>query len=176
MRPEDEGDTAHWARIRFNHPDTSRILYKSPGEIAGYWSYVPLFSENLEMLKRGEILEGQISEDMVPAMEMSGHFKIFFTMLALQENYRGTSSIHLLYYSFLKVVEELAKQGIFFDEIVANAYTPAGIAVCKSLGMNYVRDSPSKGKIFSMPFYPFPKSIVLTEHPSLNVLYGNEFG
>ena len=39
LRPEDEGDTAPWARIRFNHPDTWRILYRSPGEIAGYWSY-----------------------------------------------------------------------------------------------------------------------------------------
>ena len=176
LRPEDEGDTAPWARIRFNHPDTWRILYRNPEEIAGYWSYVPLFSENLDMLKNGEIIEGQISEEMVPAMELSGHFKIFFTMLALREKYRGTSSIHLLYHSFLKVVEELAAQGIFFEEISANAYTPAGIAVCKSFGMKYVRDSPSKGKIFSMNFYPFPKSTVFSEHPVLNDLYRKEFG
>ena len=26
LRPEDEGDTVPWARIRFNHPDTWRIL------------------------------------------------------------------------------------------------------------------------------------------------------
>ncbi len=113
---------------------------------------------------------------MVKAMELSGHFKIFFTMLALREKYRGTSSIHLLYHSFLKVVEELAAQGIFFEEISANAYTPAGIAVCKSFGMKYVRDSPSKGKIFSMNFYPFPKSTVFSEHPVLNDLYKKEFG
>ena len=176
LRPEDEGDTAPWARIRFNHPDTWRILYRSPGEIAGYWSYVPLFSENLDMLKNGEIIEGQISEEMVPAMELAGHFKVFFTMLALREKYRGTSSIHLLYHSFLRVVEDLAKQGIFFDEISANAYTPAGVAVCKSFGMSFVRDSPSKGKIFSMRFYPFPKTTVFAEHPVLNELYRKEFG
>ncbi|MEM0134977.1 MAG: hypothetical protein QXU18_07095 [Thermoplasmatales archaeon] len=152
LRPEDEGHAAHWARIRFNHPDTWRTFYKSPGEIAGYWSYLPLFSENLKMLKSGDILEMQISEDLVPAMEMSGHFKIFFTLLTLRENFRGTSSVHSFYYLFLKVAEELAKQGIYFEEIVANAYSPAWIAVCKSFGMNYVRDSPSKGKIFQYHF------------------------
>lgn len=175
LKPEDEGETGPWARIRFSHPDTWRILYKSRGEIAGYWSYVPLFSENLEMLKNGKIIEGQISEDMIPAMELSGHFKIFFTMLALREGYRGTSSIHLLYYSFLKVVEELASQKIFFDEIATNAYTPAGEAVCKSFGMRFVSNSPSKGKLYAMPFYPFPSKAVFMEHPSLVALYRDEF-
>ena len=128
------------------------------------------------MLKNGEIIEGQISEEMVPSMELAGHFKVFFTMLALREKYRGTSSIHLLYHSFLRVVKDLAKQGIFFDEIPANAYTPAGVAVCKSFGMSFVRDSPSKGKIFSMRFYPFPKTTIFAEHPVLNGLYRKEFG
>ncbi len=73
-------------------------------------------------------------------------------------------------------MEELAAQGIFFEEISANAYTPAGIVVCKPLGIKYVRDSSSKGKIFSMNFYPFPKSKVFSEHPVLNDLYKKEFG
>jgi len=175
LRPEDEGDTAPWARIRFNHPDTWRILFRSPGEIAGYWSFVPMFTENLEMLKSGRIIEGQISEDMIPAMELSGHFKIFFTMLALREGFRGTASIHLLYHSFLKVVEDLALQGIFFDEIATNAYTPSGEAVCKSFGMNYIINSPSKGKLYAMPFYPFPHTNVFAEHPRLLSLYKEEF-
>ena len=109
-------------------------------------------------------------------MELAGHFMVFFTMLALLEKYGGTSSIHLLYHSFLRVVEDLAKRGIFFDEISANAYTPAGVAVCKSFGMSFVRDSPSKGKVFSMRFYPFPKTTVFAEHPVLNGLYRKEFG
>ena len=78
--------------------------------------------------------------------------------------------------SYLRVVEDLAKQGIFSDEISANAYTPAGVAVCKSFGMSFARDSPSKGKIFSMRFYPFPKTTVFAEHPVLNELYRKEFG
>ena len=175
LRPEDEGETSLWARIRFNHPDTWRILYKSPEEIAGYFSFVPLFDEDFASLMGGNIIEGQITEEMVPEMELSGHFKMFFTMLGLREPYRGTSSIHLLYYSFLSLVESLSEQGIFFDEIGTNAYTPAGVAICKSFGMNFVRDSSSKGKLFRMKFYPFPRSTAFLEHPKLFSFYNAEY-
>ena len=175
LKPEDEGDTDSWAKIRINHPDTWRVLYTSPKEIGGYWSYVPLFPDSFKLLKYGKITEGQITESMVPIMEIPGHYKIFFTMIALREKFRGTSSIHLLYYSFFKIVEDLANQGIFFDELAANAYTPAGMAICKSFGMQYVADSPSKGKIFSIPLYPLPKSKALNEHPKLLAMYEEEF-
>ncbi len=175
LKPDDEGEVPHWARIFVNHPDTWRILYNSPGEIVGYWSYVPLFPDNFDMLKNGKIVEGQVTDDMIPTMDILGHVKIFFSMLALRENYRGTSAIHLLYYSFLDVVQYLAQHRIFFDEIATNAYSPAGEAICKSFEMKYIRDSPINGKIYARAFYPFPRSNAFLEHPTLLSLYKEEY-
>lgn len=175
LKEEDEGPTSIWKNIRSEHPDTWRVIYTSKGEIAGYWSFVPLFSTDYDDLMSGKFLEGDIREEMIPVMEVPGHYDIFFTCLALRLKYRGTSAVHILYRSFLDVVQNLATNGIFIDRIGTNAYTPAGVAVSKSFDLQYVRDSPSHGKLYQRKFFPFPNTQIFKENITLSELYQNEY-
>lgn len=175
LQETDEGTVDTWKVIRMEHPDTWRVLYTEPRKIAGYWSYVALFDEYYNKLLKGEMTEGDISEDKVPVMELPGHYNMFITVMALREKFRGTSAIHLLYSSLLDILENLAMQGIFFDTVLTNAYTPAGESVCKSFGMQYVRASPSHGKLYFLKLYPLPIHNIFKEHPKLTELYHREF-
>ncbi|EQD42236.1 hypothetical protein B2A_10416 [mine drainage metagenome] len=176
LRPEDEGETVSWARIRFKHPETWRILYKTPGKVEGYWSFVPLFKEGFELLKEGRIAEGQISEDMIPEAGVKGCFEMFFTMIALNAEYRGGIGIEMLYSSFLEVVGKLASEGVFFEEAAANAYTPAGVSICKSFGLKHVADAPYRGQIYAGKFSTLLAMMAQNRNEYPRELYNAKFG
>ena len=176
LRSEDEGTIETWKDIRFSYSQTWGIIYSKPKEIEGYWSYVPLFPEYFDRLMSGIILEGDITKEMIPPIHEKGRFDIYLTTLALKEKHRGNGVVHLLYDSFIRAVEELAKSGVYFDRIGANAYTLAGLAVCtRVFGMKYLRDSPSSGKIMGGKFYPFVPNGIASKSKDLESIYDKEF-
>ena len=120
------------------------------------------------------MIESEITLERIPEFELPGHYHLYFVMMALKPKYRHTEAVHLLYHSFLTVLEELAANQVFFDDIIANAYTPHGVSVCRSLGMQRIGNHVSHGTIYYMPFYPLPNIPLIKEHPRLIELYHAE--
>ncbi len=174
LAEEDEGTVSQWAPIRVEHPDTWRLIIDKPGSLIGYWSFVPLFGPDAELAKAGKLIEGQITADRIPEFELPGHYALYFVSMVLKPEFRRSEAIHMLYHSFLKVMEQLAEHGVFFDEIITNAYTLCGEAVCKSLGMSHITDHVRHGKIYIMKLYPIPNLPIFKEHPKLIEMYRGE--
>ncbi|MHB8396387.1 MAG: metallophosphoesterase family protein [Thermoplasmataceae archaeon] len=174
--PEDEGTLDQWIPIFTYHPYTWRVLLNSSNAVIGYWHVVSLFDEYYERIKKGKLYEIEISEDMISPMELPGHYNIYFRSIALEEDFRGTEASHLLLESFFSTLTELAKKSIFIDEICANAYTPAGKALCKNFDLMYIGEHTPKGSLYYRKMYPLPKSPLVNEHPELVRIYGEEFG
>jgi TIR domain len=166
-----EGNTAQWAPVFTDHPDTWRLLISSPGHIVGYWHFVPLFEAEYEQAKLGQLLDGQITTNKVRIFEITGRYNIYFVSVCLLPNYRGTSAVRLLFDSMFVQLTELARQGIFIDEICANAYTPTGEAFCKSFGLTYLRDHADHGKIYCGTFAQFFRNRFLNSYSELRRLY-----
>lgn len=175
LEVKDEGESPQWAEIVTTHPNSWRVLYEYPGSIIGYWHFVPLFPEEFEVAKAGKLLDGAITIDKIPEFEIPGRYRLYFMSMVLQSQYRGTGAVRLIYQSFLDVMEKLAETGVFFDEICANAWSPAGEAICRTFQMNHLADHISKGRIFYRKFFPLPSLGIVKTHPRLAQLYAQEF-
>ncbi len=174
LRPKDEGNVEQWTPIFEEHVDTWRLLVDPDRTIIGYWHFMPLFDAEFALAKKGELVEGSVSVNELPPL-LPGHFNIYFVTILLQVQYRHTGAKVLLFNSMLDVLEDLAKQGVFINEVCANAYTKAGEAVCRSLGMTSIADHVTHGKIYARSFYPFPSNAIFEKRKSLSKLYKAEF-
>jgi hypothetical protein len=171
-----EGQTAQWSPVFMDHPDTWRLLINGPGNIVGYWHFVPLFQQEYELAKQGRLTDSQITTDTVRVLELPGWYNIYFVSICVHPPYRRTPRMRALYKSFLDVITELALEGVFIREICANAYTLSGEALCKDLGFNFVTNHVDHGKIYATDFVNLLDHGISKGHQELRRLYESPSG
>lgn len=134
ITPEHEGDIAQWVSIIREHGQTWRILVDDNQQIIGYWHFVPLFDEDYELMKEGDLPDGNIRLDQIPRM-LPGEYNIYFISICLKVLYQKEMAILRLLESIVDVVDELASQDIYLKNVCTLAYTASGKALCKQLGL-----------------------------------------
>jgi hypothetical protein len=173
--PDHEGHSAQWAPVFMDHPDTWRLITNHSKDIVGYWHFVPLFEEEYERAKQGVLLDSEITTDKVRIFELPGRYNIYFVSIGILPRYRRSRAITLVIKSILDVLVELAQQGIFIYQLCANAYTPSGEALCKSLGMSYLYPHKDKGKVYCANFLDLLSGDLSIERQELLQLYRAAF-
>jgi hypothetical protein len=143
-----EGTAPQWAPVFTNHPDTWRLLIDGDRNVVGYWHYVILFDDMHDRARRGELVDSEVTVDKVK-IGLHGVYKAYFTMLAISEPYRGIANTRLLFDSFFEALDQLANNGVFISEIVANAYSDSGIAVCKTFKMECIAKNKVEGFVYA---------------------------
>ncbi|HEY3568824.1 MAG TPA: toll/interleukin-1 receptor domain-containing protein [Thermoanaerobaculia bacterium] len=169
--PDHEGQSSQWAPVFMDHPDTWRLITNSSKDIVGYWHFVPLFEDEYERARAGVLIDSEITTDKVRIFELPGQYDIYFVSIGILPKYRRSRAVTLLINSILDVLVELAQQGIFIRQLCANAYTPSGEALCKSLGMSYLRPHKDKGKIYCANLSDLLSFDILIERQELRRLY-----
>ena len=170
-----EGQTSQWARVFMDHPDTWRLIVDGQESIVGYWHFAPLFESEFELARQGRLLDSHITADKIRLFELPGQYDMYFVSICIQARFRRTPAVHLLFSSLLRTITGLARQGVFFRDVCANAYTPSGAAICRSFGMEYVRDHVSHGQVYVRKFYPFPEHGIFNDFAALVQLYAEKF-
>lgn len=97
-------------------------------------------------------------------------------MFGVKAHYRRGVGVTMLFKSFLKLLAELAANGIFFEEVCANAYSKHGAALCRSFGMMTTQAHVSTGDVYARSVYPFPSEDIFKQSPKLIELYTGRFG
>jgi hypothetical protein len=165
------GSVEQWAPIVMNNPDTWRLLIDRPQSIVGNWHFVPLFTEDYERARNGLLRERDISADRVPYMDLPGWYDIHFLAIFLLPRFRQVHNLLLLRRSMLDHFTMLARQRVFIRRICANAYTPAGEALCRSFefvpGVKHV----DHGRMYERTVYPLPSSELFREYSELERRY-----
>lgn len=171
LTPDHEGHTAQWAPVFMDHPDTWRLITNSTKDIVGYWHFVPLFDDEYQRARSGLLIDGEITTDKVRIFEMPGLYDIYFVSIGLLPKYRRSRAITLALKSIAGVFVDLAGEGIFIREICANAYTSSGEAMCKSIGMKYVKDHADHGRVYCAKFPALLSEGLFSDNPELRRLY-----
>jgi len=165
------GVPEQWAPVLMDHPDTWRLILDRNDEIAGYWHFVPLFPDMFKRAKEGKLFDLEITSDKVPFIELPGWYDIYFVAIGLMPAHRDATAINLLFSSLVDVIHALAKCGAFIENICANAYTPTGVSLCKSLGLNFDCEHHDKGKIYSASYLSVLKKILFRRNHDLCAAY-----
>lgn len=148
LTDEHEGHVAQWSPVFWDHPDTWRLLITPAHEIVGYWHFVPLFDDTLQLAIQGRLRDAEITTDKVRVFEFPGSYSIYFVSFGLLSRFRRTKGYMLLLNSLFDVLLDLAKNQIFIDKVCANAFSPSGDSLCKTFQMTCVGPHAEHGTIY----------------------------
>lgn len=171
LNEDNEGRAEQWSPVFMDHPDTWRLLVTQPGEIVGYWHFVPLFEDDLQRARSGTLLDSDITTDRVCYLELPGTYGIYFVSITVLPSHRGISSFRMLMDALVAQLIRLARHGVFFGEICANAFTPQGEALCKTLALGFVCNHTEFGRIYASALRPVVARGIFGAHPELGRLY-----
>jgi len=160
-----EGGVEQWAEAAESNPDGYAFLVES-GRIIGYWHFEALPDELFAKALRGELEDSEITVDKMTLLCAPGILDIYFIIFAVEKNYRGLKANRLLLEAFFDRLEELAEVGIYVRRICANAFTPEGVGMCRSMGMEYSRQHSRAGLIFYIDLRD--SSVLLRARPRLS--------
>ncbi len=176
LTPVDEGTINQWGPVFWEHPHTWRLLLDDPESIVGYWHYVPLRAPDFAQAKQGQLVDSDIILPKVSQLALAQCHDIYFVSICLKKGFgENVAWTRQLFESFLEVATELARQGYFFKEVCANAYTPIGESICEGLEMEPKANHKNHGKIYARNFYPFPESILFKKYEELRRSYAQQF-
>jgi hypothetical protein len=145
---EHNGDFEQWLSVAKSNADTIRYLLNTMNEMIGYWHFTILSNETFIKARNGQLLDSEITCDKIPLM-LPGTYNIYFIAICLQDKYRRkTMTFGKLLFSIIETIELMAKNKVFINEICALAYTKAGVQLCKSIGLKYLRDHVEHGEIY----------------------------
>lgn len=174
LLPHTEGNSQQWAPVFINHPDTWRMLFTEPCSIVGYWHFAPLFPDDYEMAKKGQLLDSCITVDRIPFFEFPGQYEIYFVQVSLYPQFRKLKTLRLLFETIFQVMENLSANGVFLSEVCVNAYTDAGRALCKTFKMRYLCEHVMHGSIYTAPIKTIFANSLTKNFPTLKVRYKEE--
>jgi hypothetical protein len=170
---ESAGFATQWAPIFAHHPDTWRMLVDGD-RIAGYWHFAPLFETDYDLVARGQLLDQDITIDRCATLELPGTYRIYVCQACLLPEYRSTGNIRMLYASFFDVLAALAEVDVFITHVCANAYTPAGVALCRTFNLAPGPGHSHAGHVHAGTIAQVLDSGFGRRQPQLRALYARE--
>lgn len=133
----DEGTVDQWAPVFRESPFSWKLL--TFGErIVGYWQYVCLKDAYFSRARSGELRDSQITVDAIEApsyLTPSRSFKMYVVMVGVHPMHQHLGAGARLVASFVKEIQRAALSGLYFEEVIAVAYTPQGHALCRGFGL-----------------------------------------
>lgn len=128
-----EGSVSQWAPIYQEHPQNWRLLTQG-NDVKGYWHFCALQPDIFNEAAQGQLLESKLSLADIEPLSLPGTYSIYVTAFICDPKLRFGRSFKLLFDSIFIVIEELAKNSIFIEEIVLTAWSDASIKLAERLG------------------------------------------
>ena len=165
------GTDSQWVPIYRMYPDLWTLFVDGPKSISGYLHYLALEKSDFEEACAGKLHDNMITLEKVVFPVMPGEYEIYFSCISLLKKYREMKNFKMLFDSFLGRLEEFAENGIYVKRVCANAFTPEGVSLCRSIGMKHLCDHEDKGKVFLMDMSEMPGLLMMKQHKKLHELY-----
>jgi hypothetical protein len=127
-------------------------------------------SYHFKRAKDGKMLESDVKIEDIPHM-VPGKYNIYFDGICIKPKYRNPIVLKKLLSAMFATYEELAENGIFIDEICTWAYTDSGSALCRSMGLAYIKEHEDTGKVYCGTMYDLLQHPLCKQFPRLKNLY-----
>jgi hypothetical protein len=129
------GTPAIWLPILTDYPQNWRILVKDNSELIGYWQTAVFLPRFYEHVKDGNLIEGELTPAVFDLSEIPGVYNLYFISVCLDREHCDGKMARTLLRSFFAMVDEQAKEEIFFDEVLTIGYSDTGLGMCEAFKM-----------------------------------------
>ncbi len=150
-----EGTRSNWMQVLRKSPYSYRYLVNSHLDILGYWHFVSLKGPYLKKAKKGLLLDSEIKASSIYSLNKKGLYTIYIVETVLLPKYRDTDAIIMLDNSFFDAIYDFALEGVYFSEVLANAFTPDGKRRDIERGMHFMAKHVLHGDMYHMDFTEF---------------------
>jgi transcriptional regulator with XRE-family HTH domain len=128
-----EGTLEGWLPVLEALPDTWRILTRAQS-VVGSWHVVPLTPSATERLRKGVLIDSEITLADVETLDLPGCVNMLICAFVLDHAERTPEAFRLLFESMLDFFTRLADREVFLDRILAATWTPTSQLLCRRLG------------------------------------------
>lgn len=134
-------------------------------ELVGYWEFYVLDDEHFERIRRGELKDGEVTNNMLVPLWRPGRYNMYFNVVTTEEgDHRKEEPILNLIGAIGERLFYLAKRGIFFSKICADAFTTRGAKLCEFMGFKLEAENQSAPDGFSAKIYYLSGSNIAKGH------------
>lgn len=138
-------DIDHWVRLREkNLPFFLGVT--CCGTLVGQWALTLLTAAEYQALLRGMLEEEEIVGDRYAG---PGEYIGYISTTTLRADFRRHRFLRGLLDHIAALMRSHLDQGVRFAHIGANAYTGAGVQLCRLFGLEFVTDHRSQGRIYA---------------------------
>ena len=142
--------TKCWNWWRANNSIYTLIRGHKDNQVAGYINAMPLVREKFEELKLGRTLDITIKPSEIVNPTEPGRYKLYVVSIAVRPHLKTGLALKCLSETFIEKMIDLAKKGIFFDEVLMDAFTPEGVKLSKYFGGIKLRDTSHDSQIYKV--------------------------
>lgn len=159
-----------------NLVDSWRVFLNEEGKVAAYWVFIALQEDAYARVRTGRVNEKDIGLEAVRFIDLPGRYKGYLLLAGTIAECRTRTVVGALYDSWLHWLEELARDGVFFDEVCSMVSSPGGNSSLQGLGMEYYADYAFGGRMYryDLPHIP-PRHYLAQRFPALTELYRAEY-
>lgn len=137
-------DIEHWVRLRQkNLPFFLGVT--CCGTLVGQWALTLLTGPEYQALLRGTLEEEEI---VGAAYAGPGEYIGYISTTTLRPDFRRHRFLRGLLEHIAGLMRSQLDQGVRFSHIGANAYTEAGVQLCRLFGLEYVTTHSSQGRVY----------------------------
>lgn len=168
---ENEGTPEQWETFVRDESDTHRFLVNGENEIVGDWGITALTDDSQKRALIGDLLESEFGISTTVKICLPGVYHGYIIAINVLPEYRTQKNYLLLLNSLFSQVEDYAETGVFFDGWCMNLFSTEMESLMLTLGFKHVADNKETGKIYYLPFIPFPNHSYLRSFEKLKNLY-----
>jgi DNA-binding winged helix-turn-helix (wHTH) protein len=147
MTPAEAGTIDQWVGVSNLNPE-SHVYLLADDKPAGYCHFQFVPPEFYDQIRAGQVDDADITCDRVIYPVEPGTYDIYVICFLIDQRIRGISATRLLYEALINRVIDLRAKGIVIDRVLANAFTPEGVGLCRSFGLRKVGPHKRDGVIY----------------------------
>ncbi len=157
--------------------DSWTVFLNKDKKIISYWAFVALKNNKYNEINSGKINEKDIELQDLKFIDVSGQYKGYLLISGTSGNCKTQKVRKDLYDSWIKHLEKLSEDNIFFDEISSVVSSEWGISALENIGMQYSAEYEFGGKIYKYELKNIDSIEYLNKfYPKLAEKYQKEYG
>lgn len=151
-----------FGELLFENELSWKIIYDTPGNILGFWQWVPLTPAGFEQSIQGQICGERIVRSIVPEMEPGNWYDTYFFSLSICPSIRKSMVAIRFSATIIQSLIDLAKRNIFVNNMSMCFASSYSMLMNKFfLQFDYSADHVVTGKIHKTHLPTFLKSTVM---------------
>ena len=174
MPAETAGTPEQWAEIIGRYPDYTALVIDDEYHIIGNYSIVGLSGEYEARMKRGQLIDTDLSADTVDNLYRPGWHTGYLLNLSVIPSSESAESYKMLWDHFIDMLRKKARERIFFAKIYFKAFLPEHEAKMAARGFRLCCPDALYGNVYVHDMDP--ESTLQVLDGKLAELYAAEAG